>query len=82
MELVQFGWYGILYYCNKQNLPEGNERLEKFLRIVHTTGSDICYYILPLQPKKGDITVLYQYNMLNLTEKELLEPKEKYDTNQ
>ena len=58
MELVQFCWYGLLYYWHENDFPEENECLARFLGIAHNVGSSICYYILLLQLKIGETIIL------------------------
>ena len=52
-KLVQFSWYGLVYYWSQYSFPGGKECLGCSLGITHNVGSTMCYYILPFQLKIG-----------------------------
>ena len=76
-ELVQFCWYGLVYYWSQHSFPDDRECLGHFLGIAHNFESAMCYYILPYQPKTGETKVLYHSTVRNLTEEECRDPKVK-----
>ena len=57
-ELCQFHWYGLVYFWNENNFPDNREKLGRFLGVAHNVESAMCYYVLPAQPKTGEMKVL------------------------
>ena len=78
-KLCQFHWYGLVYYWGENNFPDNCKQLGRFLGVASNIGSAMCYYVLPVQPKMGEMKVLSCSMVHNLMDEERRDPKVRKD---